>query len=145
MSKRKSATETLTTGIVMCLIFGFLWSRSNSWIWLFPLAFAGILPTIEGVRRFLADRQKRRRIQKIEPAREAAIQERKLLKLAKAKQGVLTPTQVAVDTDLTIEESEELLQKFVSRGYAAMEVGEDGRIRYEFPEFQPRLGDGTAQ
>lgn len=61
--------------------------------------------------------------------------EKDILKLAKKNNGRLTATTTAMETDLSLIEAEEYLQKMVSSGYINMVVSEGGVIIYEFIEY----------
>lgn len=99
--------------------------------------FAGVLPLLEGIRRSLVYRQRA----KITPRDDEALGEKQVLQTAKAEKGLITPTLVALKTDLTIEKAEKILEGMAQKGYAVMHVNDNGRIEYEFPEFIPRLED----
>ncbi|MDH5682437.1 MAG: hypothetical protein OEZ36_12680 [Spirochaetota bacterium] len=59
--------------------------------------------------------------------------EKQILKLAKAKYGRLTVSEVALGTSLSLEEADAALKQFVIGGYANMEVTDEGAIVYDFP------------
>ncbi len=132
---RKSAGASITTGLVFTLAFGLAWWVTDIWAFIFPMFFAGVLPLLEGIRRSLVYRQR----DKITPRDDEALGEKQVLQTAKAEKGLITPTLVALKTDLTIEKAEKILESMAQRGYAVMHVNDSGRIEYEFPEFIPRL------
>ena len=132
---RKSAGASITTGLVFTLAFGLAWGVTGIWPFIFPMFFAGVLPLLEGIRRSLVYRQR----DKIAPLNDEALGEKQVLQTAKAEKGLITPTLVALKTDLTIEKAEKILESMAQRGYAVMHVNDNGRIEYEFPEFIPRL------
>ena len=68
--------------------------------------------------------------------------EKQILLAAKEEKGVVTPALIALKTDLSIQEAEKKLDELAQNGYTVMQVRENGRIEYEFPEFMPRLGEG---
>ena len=80
-----------------------------------------------------------RSIKKVEPEQREALAEKEVLKIAQLEQGRVTPAMVALKSNLTTQRAEEVLQKLAKSGYAAMEVTEDGRVEYEFPEFRKRI------
>ena len=135
MAKKKGAVETIFSGLAFTVVFGILLARGGQWWWIFPLVFAGILPILEGLRRFIADRARG----KIEPGQREALDEKEVLKLAQIEQGIVTPALVALKTSLTADRAEEVLQNLAKRGFTIMQVTEDGRVEYEFPEFKPRI------
>jgi ribosomal protein S25 len=91
---------------------------------------------MEGLRRFIAERARR---VKIEPGQREALEEKEVLKLAQIEQGIVTPALVALKTNLTADRAEKILQNLAKRGFTLMQVTEDGRVEYEFPEFKPRI------
>jgi hypothetical protein len=133
--KRHSGEAALTTGLVLAAAFGLAWYLTRShpwaWLWLFPIVFAGLLPAISGIRRLWRERSNGG------PARlPAAEAERRILFVARATRGVVTPAMVALETGLSIEEAQGLLEQMAGRGHAVMHVRENGRIEFEFPEFR---------
>ena len=64
-------------------------------------------------------------------------QHKEILKLAQAKGGTATVSEIALGTSLSLEEAEEILQYFVSKGYANMRLNDNGAIVYEFPGIRP--------
>ncbi len=59
-------------------------------------------------------------------------QQKEILKLAQAKDGILSVSEVVLGTSLSMEEAEKCLQKFSAKGYAQMNVTDAGAIVYEF-------------
>ena len=139
MAKRKGATESIISGLAFTVVFGVLWGVVGGWWWIFPLMFAGVVPMIEGLRRLASERSRNR----IEPEKREAIAEREVLKIAQAEEGIVTPSKVALKTNLTLERAEEVLQKLATRGFASMQVTDAGIVQYEFPEFRSRIGDSS--
>ena len=45
----KKAESRLAGGVACTFVFGGLWVSTGAWFWLFPLAFVGLAPTIEGL------------------------------------------------------------------------------------------------
>lgn len=137
-SKSKSGWEEFSTGLVIAAVFGILWLRGGSWIWIFPAAFAGVIPMMHGLRKALEERSGRR--ERVESrARRPEDSEREVLRLARNHGGVLTPSLVALESELSIAEAEKVLESLASRGHSSVEVRSNGRIEYEFAEFKPRL------
>jgi hypothetical protein len=135
MGKKGKSTEALVTGLVLTAGFGAAWALTGGWFWIFPLIFAGVLPAIKGLQGMISYRDEK----KAEPLRQAASAEKEILQLAKEEGGRVTPALVALHTFLTTEEAEEILQRFVKKSYAVMQVTDDGRVEYEFPEFRRRI------
>ncbi len=130
---KKSAEATFFSGLAFTVAFGVVWYMTKHTFWVFPLVFAGLLPMIRGLRYFVEKRTNA-------PSREIDVEaraEKEILKIAREKGGRITPTMVALESYLSIEMAEKVLEKIARRGYATMQVTEDGRIEYEFPEFLP--------
>ncbi|MDR2759208.1 MAG: hypothetical protein LBB78_07505, partial [Spirochaetaceae bacterium] len=60
--------------------------------------------------------------------------ERVILKLAKQNKGILTPTEVALEANVSIEEAKKHLETLVSKGFAEIRVRKSGTIVYTLPE-----------
>lgn len=138
MSKNRSGWEAVTTGFAIAAVFGFLYLRGGSWIWIFPAVFAGLLPMMDGFRRVIAAGQQRK-AQFAQTQRRPEQMEREVLQIARDRGGVVTPSLVALETSLSIAEAEQVLGDLASRGHAGIEVRADGRIEYEFADFMRRL------
>jgi hypothetical protein len=134
--KRKSGWEEFTGGLVFSFVFGFLWlNNTSSWFWLFPFAFAGLMPALQGLSRIISQRFQHR-IPKQDKKEIERSREKEILKLASRNNGTLTAALVALETDLSVEESEQELQRLARLSQATVEVTEEGRITYEFPDFK---------
>lgn len=65
--------------------------------------------------------------------------ENHVLAIAAKHQGILTPTRLALEARMTIDEARRELNKLVKAGACRTNViEEDGRIEYEFPDFRER-------
>jgi hypothetical protein len=140
--KRKSAEASLTSGIVFTIAFGIAWSVTGWWFFVFPLLFAGVMPMIEGIRRLASARYSKPALRSPGKPSVASV-DKQILLAAKEENGVVTPALIALKTDLSIQEAEKKLDEMAQNGYTMMQIRENGRIEYEFPEFMPRLGDGA--
>ena len=67
--------------------------------------------------------------------------ERVILKTAKNNQGIATPSEVAVESGLSIDQAKRALEKLVSNGHADIRVSKNGNMVYFFQEFSK----GNAQ
>jgi N-glycosylase/DNA lyase len=135
MGRGKSGFDQFITGLIFTGVFGFLWMRSGAWWWVFPAAFAGVMPMISGIRKMAArafmPRQKKEEIleqQKIS-------RERQILQVAKNHNGVVTPAIAALDTGSSMEEMDTVLGDMAKKGYAQAEVEDSGRLVYIFADF----------
>jgi TM2 domain-containing membrane protein YozV len=61
--------------------------------------------------------------------------ERVILKTAKENQGIATPSEVAIESGLSIDIAKNALEKLVSNGHADIRVSKNGRMVYFFQEF----------
>ena len=134
----QSGWEAVTTGFVIAAVFGFLYLRGGSWIWIFPAVFGGVLPMVDGVRKIVSGRASRRAEIEARTRRPEDL-EREVLRLARDHGGVLTPSLIAVESDISVADAERVLGDLAARGHASVEVRENGRVEYEFAEFMRRL------
>ena len=63
--------------------------------------------------------------------------ERTILRVAKKNAGIATPSEVALEADVSIEDAKSALEKLVSKGFAELRVRKSGAIVYTFTEFMP--------
>ena len=63
--------------------------------------------------------------------------ERRVLDLARRRNGVLTASEVARSTRLTLEESRRLLDEIHISGHCVTDLADDGTLRYRFGELIP--------
>ena len=148
--RRRSAEASLTSGIIFTVGFGIAclatYSAGKDWWWalIFPMMFAGVLPMVEGIRRLI--RARRPKPAAAQPKkRGVASVEKQILLTAKEENGVVTPALIALKTELSIQEAEKKLDEMAQSGYTMMQIRENGRIEYEFPEFMPRLGNRAEE
>lgn len=144
--KKEKPVETFTSGLVFTVVFGALLGWHGAWWWIFPLAFAGVLPMVKGLTSMVSGRQ---RLGGPQPAPQMegpggtvpgkVDSERQILLVAKEENGRVTPALAALKTELSIENAEHILQNMAEKGYATMHVTDEGRVEYRFPEFGPRL------
>jgi TM2 domain-containing membrane protein YozV len=88
--------------------------------------------TIALERALLSDTVK---IEKKAPAPKKDSIERVILKTAKANHGTVTPSEVALEGDIPIEEARKYLDKITVKGFAEMKITKNGVIVYRFPDF----------
>ena len=62
----------------------------------------------------------------------------RIFKLADRREGRLTISDVVIETGLSVEEAEQLMQKMVDNTRVRMEVDDRGMVFYEFPEIMDR-------
>lgn len=144
--RRKSAEASLTSGIIFTIAFGIAWSvmGTGGWFFIFPLLFVGVMPMVEGIRRLAAARYSRPVVAESKK-KSVASSEKQILRAAKEENGIVTPALIALKTELSIQEAEKMLDDMARNGYTVMQVRDNGRIEYEFPEFMSRLGDGAGE
>jgi len=61
--------------------------------------------------------------------------EKNILKVVKAKEGIVTVAEIAAETNLDLENSKKFLDNFCDRGFASVSVTESGSIVYGFKGF----------
>jgi len=134
MGKREKGGEAFVTGLVFTAGFGIVWAATGAWFWVFPTMFAGVLPAVRGLQQIL----ERRREGRTRPQRRRRVDsaEKAVLLVAERNGGRVTPALAALNTHLTTEKAEQVLERLAKRSYAAMRVTDDGRVEYEFPEFR---------
>jgi hypothetical protein len=64
---------------------------------------------------------------------------RQILRMAQHQQGELSLLEVAAETQLSIDQSKELLEDLVASRLAQMHIRQDGVMLYVFPEFRPEI------
>lgn len=67
------------------------------------------------------------------PKRESL--EKVILRTARKNKGVVTPAEVALEGDISMEEAKQALEKLVAAGHADMRIRKSGVIAYVIPEF----------
>ena len=67
-----------------------------------------------------------------EPVGKASL-ERQTLAAARARNGVLTPTDVSIDAECELDKAKQLLEDLVQRGHAEIRSTRDGDLVYAFP------------
>jgi hypothetical protein len=61
--------------------------------------------------------------------------EKVILRTAKANSGIITPSEVALEGDITMDEAKKYLDKITAQGFAEMRIKKNGVIVYCFPDF----------
>ncbi len=132
----KSPADKIISSAVIAAAFGVYWFLNPQSLWpIFPILFAGVFPAVKGIRHLLADRAEAPR--KLTPRERETENERTVLRVARSHAGRVTPSLVALDSDMALDEAEATLAALTRKGHAAMNVRDDGRIDYEFAEFLP--------
>jgi hypothetical protein len=133
----KRGFDQFIGGAAVTAVFGILWLTLH-WGWwvIFPIVFGGLLPMINGIQRMFRENASRRE-SRSQPDRLQTGREKEILRLAQEQKGVLSPAVVALHSSLSIDEADQFLGDFAKRGVARIEVGEGGRVSYEFPDFLP--------
>jgi hypothetical protein len=139
--RKKSGLQELLSGMSVTAVFGVLWFATSSNFWLIIGLFAGVMPMLQGLSRMITDGVDRKRVGREAPRIADALKEKEILRAARRESGRLTPTVAALKSSVSIEDAEKILKKLVDHGYADMEVTDDGRILYVFPEFLPEGED----
>lgn len=61
--------------------------------------------------------------------------ERTILRIAKQNRGIVTASELALESGISIDEAKNALEKLVDQGYAELRVRKSGTLVYTFPEF----------
>jgi hypothetical protein len=61
--------------------------------------------------------------------------ERTVLKMAKKNKGIVTPSELALEANIPLDEAKRHLEKMYAKGHAEMRVRKSGVIVFTFPEF----------
>ena len=130
--KRRNAEGQLASGLTFSAVFGALLLFHGGWFWIFPFAFAGVLPAVQAL---LSLRRLGARPRAPEPA--LPDPQKEVLRIARHHHGRVTAAIVALDSPLSMAESEHTLDELVRNGHASISVADDGRVEYEFREFLP--------
>ncbi len=67
-----------------------------------------------------------------------AVLQSRVFKLAYSLGGRVTVSDIVIETGLSVDEAESLLQSLVDNARVRMEVDDRGMLTYEFPEIQAR-------
>jgi len=67
----------------------------------------------------------------------------KVFRLALKLKGRVTVSDVVIETGLGLQEAETLMESMVDNVHVRMEVDDQGRVLYEFPEIIRRLEGGS--
>ncbi len=137
MAKRIRSRDEFISGLTMTIAFGALWIFLGSTFWAIPMVLAGVIPMIRGGAKFFSERRLPEKKRQQLLAAETVNIERSILSVAKSENGRVTPTLVALNTDTTLENAQKALEDMVRRGYATMDVRDNGTVEYVFPEFLP--------
>jgi len=60
--------------------------------------------------------------------------EQVILRLARQNRGVITPTEVALEANIPLEDAKKALETLVSQGFAELRVRKSGTLVYTLPE-----------
>lgn len=103
--------------------------------------FGGFVPLIRNFFKLGSSALEDKRDEEEIKHKQIVSSEKMVLQSAKDNAGVATPSLIALNTNLSLEEADKLLQDFVSKGYASMEVTDSGKVQYLFSEFLPEEDD----
>lgn len=70
-----------------------------------------------------------------QPAKQKESIEKVILRTAKKNKGVISPGEVALEGDITMDEAKKYLDKLTAQGYIEIKIRKTGIIAYTFPEF----------
>lgn len=93
-------------------------------IGLIAYSIVGTIYSIKGIRK----------IRNYEALQQQRKMDSTILELSISNKGVLNPAAVSIALEITIEEAKQVLDNYVERGIAELEVTQDGKLLYKFPE-----------
>lgn len=67
--------------------------------------------------------------------------EQVILKTAKENNGIASPSEVALNSGMSLDDAKENLEKLVTKGFAEVKVTRGGKIVYLFSDFYRGTGD----
>jgi hypothetical protein len=134
VTNKRTGVAELFSGLGAIALLGVLYAFTGSGFFIFVGVIVGVLPAIRGLSKVMQARVGSQERKELEGVR-SETRERVVLRLAKSEAGRLTPAIVAVNSELTLAHAEGQLREFADKGYAELNVTEDGRIEYVFPEF----------
>lgn len=94
----------------------------------------GAIPLVKGTRLAVRAVVQRKESRQIALDKKAEGLHRVILRVAQAHGGKVTPTLVALNSNLTLDEADEALGAMASKGFAEMNIKDSGTIEYFFPE-----------
>lgn len=111
----------------------------GGWGWwvVFPIVFGGVLPIASVLSARYSPAARARR--EAEAQQLEGLREKQVLTIAREHKGRLSAAVVALHSELSLAESEKLLQRLCTTGHAQMNVQDDGRIEYIVPDLLPDL------
>ncbi len=71
--------------------------------------------------------------------------EKVILRTAKNNNGIATPVQVSLDSDISLDDAKKNLEKLVSKGFAEVRVSKSGNMVYVFPDFADEETDSKLE
>ena len=132
MARRGRAREELISGLCMVCTFGAIAFFFGSRFWFIPMLFIGLIPTIRGAFRLFEERSVEGRGRVRRYNRQETLSDKEILLIARRLGGKVSASAVAQNSPLSIEEAEAVLEDYLRRGHASLEVREDGGIVYLF-------------
>jgi hypothetical protein len=134
--RQRTPVESILTGLVVGGGFFAYWLFGGHHMPALVMAIIfGLLPAARGLSKLIAARAAAPAARRIGEREQAAENERSVLRIARDRAGRVTPSIVALDCEMSVEEAERVLDDLAKKGHASMRVREDGRIEYEFAEF----------
>jgi hypothetical protein len=137
VTNKRTGVAELFSGLGAIALLGALYALTGAGVFIFFGVIVGVLPAIRGLSKVVQARVGSQERKELEVVR-SETRERTVLRLARSESGRLTPAIVAVNSELTLDDAEKQLREFADKGYAELNVTDDGRIEYLFPEFLGR-------
>jgi hypothetical protein len=130
-NKHDNPATSIITSLVVLGVCVVMFIRTQAWWVFFPALFFAIFPLKNTLSRIFNNKKVRQELSQNDGVRN----QKTVLRIAKENKGIVTPAMVAMNSELSIEQADELLQDITKKGFADMRVRDSGKIEYEFLEF----------
>lgn len=92
--------------------------------------FLGAFPMVKGLRLIVREREERQLETRETQENRVRLAQQAALQVASRNRGVVTPATLALASSLAIDEADRCLQDMAARGYAEMNLRDNGTIEY---------------
>ncbi len=128
--RRERALTKLGRSLVVTVGAGLLVAFAGGWFWTLVLILFGTLPTVKRLSELVTNARSRAQQAKERPRS----LERKVLSVASGAGGDATVIDVAFRGGMSLEEAQTTLDSLTARGYAEMEISDEGVVHYRIPD-----------
>ena len=75
------------------------------------------------------------------PPQRPRVSQSEIFQLARKLKGRITLSDIVIETGVSLQEAETIIEAMIDGSHVTMEVKDSGRVVYEFPEIIDRFGD----